>query len=286
MQYEKCCETKHIDPVQEHGKLQDEISHCDTLFICIALKQKEVEKQRQMRNGFMAGGALFALFAGVFFIRRKRIGKEKKRSDELLLNILPEEVAEELKAKGEAEARQIDNVTVLFSDFKEFTLLSEQMTPHALVAEIDMYFSAFDAIVQKHGVEKIKTIGDSYMCAGGLPLPNTTHAGDVVRVALAMQEFFLRQAEERKAAGKLYFEVRIGVHTDPVVAGIVGVKKFAYDIWGDTVNIASRMESGGEAGKVNISGATYALVKDMFLCTYRGKVHAKNKGGIDMYFVI
>ncbi len=208
-----------------------------------------------------------------------------KVEHELLLNILPSEVAEELKAKGRADAKQFDEVTVMFTDFKDFTQISEKLSPLELVAEIHTCFEAFDNIIGKHNIEKIKTIGDSYMCAGGLPLANKTNATDVVYAAIEIQQFIKEHYEQRKNNDKEAFEIRIGIHTGAVVAGIVGVKKFAYDIWGDTVNIASRMESSGEAGKVNISGNTYELVKDKFTCTHRGKIEAKHKGEIDMYFV-
>ncbi|MCB9262485.1 MAG: hypothetical protein H6607_08940 [Flavobacteriales bacterium] len=217
--------------------------------------------------------------------RTEELTSEKKKSDELLLNILPEEVAVELKAKGSAKARHFDEVTVLFTDFKDFTQMSEQMTAGELVEEIHTCFMAFDHIIEKHGLEKIKTIGDSYMCAGGLPVANKTHAVDVVGAGLEILHFILNRKTERTALGKKPFEIRIGIHTGPVVAGIVGIKKFAYDIWGDTVNTASRMENSGETGKVNISGTTYNLVKDKFICTHRGKIQAKNKGELDMYFV-
>lgn len=213
------------------------------------------------------------------------IEKEKLRSDELLLNILPEEVAEELKTKGSAEAKQFEDVTVMFTDFKDFTGISEKLSPAELVAEIDTCFKAFDGIISKHNIEKIKTIGDSYMCAGGLPVANTTNASDVVKAAIEIQDYMQQYSLKQKANNKEVFEIRIGIHTGPVVAGIVGVKKFAYDIWGDTVNIASRMESAGETGKINISGSTYLLIKDKFKCVHRGKIQAKNKGEIDMYFV-
>ncbi len=250
-----------------------------------AIAQAEIAKQKLVRNGFIGGFAVVLLFAGIFFRQRNRIQKEKQRSEELLLNILPEEVAEELKNKGSADAKQFDEVTVMFTDFKGFTQISEKLSPQELVGEIDSCFKAFDNIISKHNIEKIKTIGDSYMCAGGLPVANKSHAEDLVRAALEIQHFMQKHLSERKKSGKEIFEIRIGIHTGPVVAGIVGVKKFAYDIWGDTVNTASRMESSGEAGKVNISESTYELVKDKFTCTHRGKISAKNKGEIDMYFV-
>lgn len=210
---------------------------------------------------------------------------EKEKSDFLLSNILPDEVAEELKAKGKADAKQFESATVLFTDFKGFTQISEKLSPTELIGAINECFSAFDHITQKYGVEKIKTIGDSYMAAGGIPTSNQTHAFDVVSAALEIQEFMNKHRVKKQSEGKLFFEIRIGVHTGTIVAGIVGVRKFAYDIWGDTVNTASRMESSGEIGKVNISETTYNLVKDKFKCEYRGKIQAKNKGDINMYFV-
>ncbi len=207
---------------------------------------------------------------------------EKKRSDDLLLNILPEEVADELKEKGYAEAKQFENVTVLFTDFKGFTAISERLTPQELVKEIDECFRAFDAIIEKYGIEKIKTIGDAYMAAGGLPVPDNNNAVKVVRAALEIRDYMVLLKKEK---GELGFEIRIGIHTGSVVAGIVGSKKFAYDIWGDTVNTASRMESSGEVGKVNISQSTYKLTKEFFNFNSRGKISAKGKGEIEMYFV-
>lgn len=248
-------------------------------------QEKKDAIQRNIRNSIAAGLIGTLVFLIVVYRQRNKISKARKRSDELLLNILPEEVAEELKEKGSADAKLIEEVTVLFTDFKGFTQLSEKLSPKELVAEINECFSAFDHIMQKHGVEKIKTIGDAYMAAGGLPTANATHANDVVLSAMEIQQFMHEHKAKREAAGQLFFEIRIGVHTGPVVAGIVGVKKFAYDIWGDTVNTASRMESSGEAGKVNISESTYELVRDRFNCTHRGKIQAKGKGEIDMYFV-
>jgi len=217
--------------------------------------------------------------------RTKELRIEKQKSDDLLLNILPEEVANELKEKGTADAKQFEMVTVMFTDFKGFTQISEKLSPSQLVEEIHICFKAFDAIIAKHNIEKIKTIGDAYMCAGGLPVSNKTHAVDVVKAAIEIRQFMQEHLAQRKQANQEVFEIRIGIHTGPVVAGIVGIRKFAYDIWGDTVNIASRLESSGEAGKINISGGTYEYVKDKFVCTHRGKIEAKNKGQIDMYFV-
>jgi class 3 adenylate cyclase len=248
------------------------------------IAQKTIDRQILVRNIFMGGCSLLLIFSGVFFAQRNKIKKGKKMSDELLLNILPSTIAEELKSKGNAESKLIDEVTVLFTDFKGFTQLSEQFTPQELVAEINECFSAFDQIMTKHNVEKIKTIGDSYMAAGGLPTSNKTHAQDVIHAALEIQQFMAGYKKAREEAGKLFFEIRIGIHSGPVVAGIVGIRKFAYDIWGDTVNTASRMESSGEVGKVNVSESTYNLTQDVFSFTYRGKIEAKGKGEISMYF--
>lgn len=216
---------------------------------------------------------------------QKQVREEKKKSDELLLNILPSETADELKATGSAKAKNYESVTVLFADFKSFTQLSEQLNPEQLVAELNYFFSAFDTIVEKYNIEKIKTIGDAYMCAGGLPVPNRSHPRDMVNAALEMRNVVDQYNSRKQNSSGLIFEMRVGINSGPVVAGIVGLRKFAYDIWGDTVNIASRMETASVPGKINISGSTYELIRDEFVCTYRGKINAKNKGEIDMYFV-
>ncbi len=219
--------------------------------------------------------------------RTAEVRKEKQKSDELLLNILPEEIAHELKEKGESQARGYDLVSVIFTDFVKFTEISSKLDPKEVVERINSCFKAFDQIMEKHGIEKIKTIGDAYMAASGLPIEQPNVAQQAVIAALEMQAFIEERSLNFEKEGKESFKMRVGVHTGPVVAGIVGVKKFQYDIWGDTVNTASRMESSGEVGKVNISQETYELIKDdaLFEFEHRGKISAKGKGEVDMYFV-
>ncbi len=224
--------------------------------------------------------------------RTKEIEKQKEiiesakaQSDSLLLNILPEEIAEELKQFGKSYARKHDQVSVLFADIKGFTSIAETLSPVKLLTQLDEVFGAFDNIIAKYGLEKIKTIGDAYMCASGLPKANDENALNTVKAGLDMQQFMIGFGQANKIQNLPVFELRIGIHTGPLVAGVVGLKKFVYDIWGDTVNIAARMEQQSEVGRVNISGATYELIKDHFKCTYRGKVKAKSKGELDMYFI-
>ena len=217
--------------------------------------------------------------------RTRELTTEKQKSEELLLNILPVEIAEELKANGVAKAKRHELVTVMFSDFKSFTKISEKMDPEKLVAEIDWCFRAFDKITEKHHLEKIKTIGDAYLCVGGIVSGSQQDAVNVIRAALEIQAFLKDTATLRKANNLPFFEARIGIHTGPIVAGIVGIKKFAYDIWGDTVNIASRIETNGQVGEVNVSGTTYDLVKDHFRFEYHGQYHESDRAPIDMYFV-
>ena len=210
---------------------------------------------------------------------------EKAKTDSLLLNILPDEIAEELKQFGRSYTRKHQEVTVLFADIKDFTMIAEKLPPEKLVTQLDEVFRAFDNIVEKYDIEKIKTIGDAYMCACGLPRLNENNAVTTVRAALDMQEFIKGFALSTKIQNLPIFEMRIGIHTGPVIAGVVGNRKFVYDIWGDTVNLAAQMEQRSEAGKINISGTTFALVREHFNCTYRGKISAKNRGEVDMYFV-
>jgi class 3 adenylate cyclase len=210
---------------------------------------------------------------------------EKEKSEALLANVLPKNTASEIMAKGKATKIKYNFVTVLFSDIQGFTKIAEEMNPEVLIDELDKFFFHFDSVVEKYGIEKIKTIGDAYMCAGGIPEKNRTNPVEVILAALEMQTYMNRLKETSELQGMKYWDIRIGIHTGTVVAGVVGQKKLSYDIWGDTVNTASRMESSGEAGKINISGTTYEFVKDFFECEFRGKMPVKYKGEIEMYFV-
>ena len=214
-----------------------------------------------------------------------RLKKEQERSESLLLNILPKDVAEELKISGRAEAREYEQATVLFSDFVGFTRIAERLSPRELIDELDRCFGYFDQVTEKYRLEKLKTIGDSFMCAGGIPRANKTHAIDCCLAALEIQAFMNQMKDIKHQQGFDYWELRLGMNTGPLVAGVVGHKKFAYDVWGDTVNTASRLEASGVPGKINISVSTYEAVKPLFDCAHRGQVEAKNKGHIDMYFL-
>ncbi|NCO55863.1 MAG: tetratricopeptide repeat protein, partial [Bacteroidetes bacterium] len=254
-----------------------------------AIEQAEIRKKNLTLLFVIA--ILFLVLVFTFYVIKQKniIKKEKRRSDGLLLNILPHETAEELKHFGKSVPKKFNLVTVLFTDFKGFTMISEKMSPEFLVNELNFIFSEFDKIISKYPIEKIKTIGDSYMCAGGLPTANKTNPIDIVLAALEIKKFINNRVVTENT-NIPQWKIRIGVHTGPVVAGVVGTKKFAYDIWGDTVNIASRMESSGEPDKVNISNSTFELIKNKLennniIATYRGEIEAKNKGKIKMYFV-
>jgi adenylate cyclase len=283
---------KRIQAVTLNFDLEKKQGEVDLLTKDKALQELDIRRQKIIRNAISVTGILLLVLAiGLFnryrFVRKtkKIIEAEKERSEKLLLNILPFETAEELKEKGSATPKQYDLVSVLFTDFKGFTTIAEKLTPEQLVEELNQCFLEFDHIIDKYNLEKIKTIGDAYMCAGGIPVANTSNPVDIVRAGLEIKAYMDRLKAEREANGQDYWELRIGIHTGKVIAGVVGKNKFAYDIWGDAVNTASRMESSGAPGKVNISGITYEFVKDQFNCIYRGKIQAKNKGDIDMYFV-
>lgn len=217
--------------------------------------------------------------------RTEDLIKEKEKSDNLLANVLPKETASEIMSKGKAAKIKYNFVTVLFSDIQGFTKIAEEMNPEVLIDELDKFFFHFDSVVEKYGIEKIKTIGDAYMCAGGIPEKNRTNPVEVILAALEMKAYMKNLKESSELQGMKYWDIRIGIHTGTVVAGVVGHKKLTYDIWGDTVNTASRMESSGEAGKINISGTTYEFVRDFFDCEFRGKMPVKYKGELEMYFV-
>jgi adenylate cyclase len=261
----------------------------------IDLKHKEeVQKKEKQRNIIIVSlGIMLLVASGLWsslsFVKKSReaLRIEKDRSEELLLNILPSEIADELKEKGSVNTREFDLVSILFTDFKSFTQTAEKMTPQSLVEEINVCFKAFDYIAEKYQIEKIKTIGDAYMAAGGIPHPFENSTKNIVLAGLEMQEFVTKRVIENEQKQIPFFEMRLGIHAGPIVAGIVGIKKFQYDVWGDAVNTASRIESNGMVGKVNISETLYDLIKDdeTFTFEYRGNIHAKGKGEIKMYFV-
>ncbi|TAH28959.1 MAG: DUF2225 domain-containing protein [Cytophagales bacterium] len=259
----------------------------------IKLQNANIARNRLFNIALTAGLSLVFVLAIVLFRgqqRQKKANKEisyqKIQSDKLLRNILPDEVADELKKEGKAKARKYEKTTVLFTDFQGFTKRTAKMTPEQVIDELNKCFSKFDEIIEKYNLEKIKTIGDAYMCAGGLPIANETNPIDAIKAGIEIQKYMQAYKEECIAKGEDYFECRLGINTGAVVAGVVGTSKFAYDIWGDAVNTASRAESNGEVGKVNITEATYNLVKDIYECEYRGEIEAKGKGFIKMYFVV
>lgn len=224
--------------------------------------------------------------------QQKDLKAEKGRTDSLLRNILPEPVAEELKKFNKVTPRYYPKVTVMFTDFKGFTDITARMTPGEIIKELDVCFAAFDRIIENYEntvgrkcIEKIKTMGDGYMCAGGVPVENDTNPTDVVEVALEFVRFMEKRKLDMISSGLPWFDIRIGINTGPVVAGVVGSRKFAYDIWGNTVNIASRMESTCEPGKINISAVTFQHLNDRYSVTPRGKIAVKNKGEFEMYYV-
>lgn len=223
--------------------------------------------------------------AQVLSLKNEEIAFEKDKSDRLLLNILPSSVAEELKEHGKTSSFHYEEVTVMFTDFKGFTAFAEQNSPEDVVSMLDFYFRGFDNIISRYSIEKIKTIGDAYLCVSGAPEPTTSHAKIMVQAAIEFQQFVKDNQDKKFGIGSELLEMRIGLHTGPIVAGVVGSMKFAYDVWGDTVNIAARMEQSGEIGKINVSETVVAACGESFGFTYRGELEAKNKGLLKMYFV-
>lgn len=301
-QYDKIDETDELIKTNqqlleiEYAKIQEADSLKQAIEIKnIELNFKEETRQRKYTRNIILGISFLilvlalSLFGRLQYTRnaKKEIEKEKEKSDDLLLNILPKEVAEELKLKGEANAKRFDNVSILFTDFKDFTEKSASFDAEDLVKEINIYFKKFDEIILNHGIEKIKTIGDSYMAAGNIPSIDSNYAKNTVLAAIEMQNFVKEKTLDSKKIGKLGFEMRLGIHVGPVVAGVVGIKKFQYDIWGDTVNIASRMESNGLIGKINISEKMYEIIKNIpdFSFEKRGEISVKGKGKMNMYLV-
>lgn len=283
---------------KDHIAYRDSVSNVETVQILANLRtdfevsQKQIEvdllnqekqNQRNVMTSLVIIMILGAIILGTLFWYYKKINKEKKRSESLLLNILPAETARELKQFGKVEAVKSDAVTVMFSDFVDFSRQSELLEPERLVKGIDYYFKGFDRIITKYGLEKIKTIGDSYMCASGLPTPNKYHALNMVKAAIEMIDFV--EKSKNLDNGLPHFEMRIGIHSGPVIAGIVGIRKWQFDIWGNTVNIAARMESASEPGKINLSETTYQEIKEHFHCEYRGEIQVKKGGSFKMYFL-
>lgn len=283
---------RKIQQLQFNFDIEKKEAEIDLLMKEQALQEATIQRQRIVNYASGLIGFLSLLLVLGFYNRyrytqktNKIIESERDRSKELLLNILPAETAHELENSGHTQTRYYENITVMFADFKGFSFIARSLKPQELVAELNDYFIAFDEIVEKYNLEKIKTIGDAYMCAGGIPTPNNTHALNAVQAGIAMQQYVNKKNRERVAKGLDPWELRVGIHMGPIVAGVVGKKKYAYDIWGDTVNIAARMESSSEGGRVNISSSIYNVVKDEYSCIHRGRIFAKNIGEVDMYFV-
>ena len=283
---------KKLGSLQFDFDLQKKQGEINLLTKDVALTDLKLKRQQFAKRVLIGGLGLIFMIALLIFrsylIKRKTnkiLDRQKDEIESLLLNILPAEVAKELQVHGHATPRNYESVSVMFTDFKGFTTIADKMHPQELVEELNACFMAFDEIMEKYNLEKIKTIGDSYMCAGGIPTPSENHVFNMIKASLEIKDYIIQNNARRRAAGLESWYLRIGIHVGPIVAGVVGKKKYAYDIWGSTVNIASRMESNGEPGKVNISSAIYELIKDKYDCIYRGKISAKNIGEIDMYFV-
>jgi len=284
--------TDKLTALQSNFEIQTRQNQINLLTKDKALQELDLRSQK-IQKAFISAALILIFFIAFVIYRNYRskaktniiLDKQKAEIEGLLLNILPSEVAAELQMNGVATPRYYDQVSVLFTDFKGFTVIADALSPQEVVSELNECFIAFDDIIEKYNLEKIKTIGDSYMCAGGIPTENDSHPINIVRAALEIRDWMKHWNEKRRALNQPAWELRIGIHVGPVVAGVVGRKKYAYDIWGSTVNIASRIESSGFPGMVNISEAVFNLVKEKYTCFYRGKISAKSIGDIDMYFV-
>lgn len=268
---------KNLSSIQEIGNMRTDFE--------VSQKQIEVDLLNQQKTNQRVLIFSMLVILGMTGLYFRNINKEKRRSDELLLNILPIKTAEELKEHGKVKAKKFESVTVMFTDFQAFTKHSQNLSPEELVKSVDYFFSKFDQIISSYELEKIKTIGDAYMCAGGLTNTSEKQVINMINAAFEIKAF-MEETKRQSKNGIAHFNIRIGMNTGPVVAGVVGKNKFAYDIWGDTVNVASRMESNSEPGKINVSENTYQLIKAHFDCEYRGEIDVKNKGMMKMYFVI
>ncbi|HQX72086.1 MAG TPA: adenylate/guanylate cyclase domain-containing protein [Chitinophagaceae bacterium] len=283
---------KKLGTLQFDFDLQKKQGEINLLTKDMALTDIKLKRQQFTKKVLIVGLILVLLIALLIFrnyrikVRTHKIlDRQKGEIESLLLNILPSEVANELQVYGHAIPRNYEFVSVMFTDFKGFTAIADKMSPEELIQELNTCFVAFDDIIGKYGLEKIKTIGDSYMCAGGIPTADEHHVENMVKASLEICHFIRQYNQKRNLEGLESWDLRIGVHVGPVIAGVVGKKKYAYDIWGSTVNIASRLESNGMPGKVNISSSVFELIKDKYSCSYRGKINAKNIGDIDMYFL-
>src|SRR5450432_230758 len=281
-----------LTSLQKNFEIQTKQNHINLLTKDKKLQELDLDSQKLQKTIISGVLALILIIALIIFRNylqsaktNKLLDLQKAQIETLLQNILPAEVAKELQRDGRATPRYYEHASVLFTDFKDFTKHADSLSPHEIVSELNTCFMAFDDIIEKCNLEKIKTIGDSYMCAGGITSANESHTLNMIQAGHDIQLFMNMRNEERIFQGLEPWNLRIGIHVGPVVAGVVGRKKYAYEIWGSTVNIASRMESNGEPGMINISAATYELIKEHYLCVYRGKIFAKNIGEIDMYFV-
>ena len=283
---------KKLGTLQFDFDIQKKQAQVDLLTKDKVVQDLKLRRQKTTRNLLLAGLVVAFIIASIIYRNyrskikvNKILDRQNAEIESLILNILPQEVANELQKTGNATPRFYERASVLFTDFKSFSKLADDLSPQEVVTELDACFIAFDGIIEKYKLEKIKTIGDSYMCAGGIPTEDNDHYINIIKAGLEIRDYMHIRNKQRDESGLPAWDIRIGINTGPIVAGVVGRKKYAYDIWGGTVNVASRMESNGEVGRVNISSSTYELIKHKYACTHRGKIMAKNVGEVDMYFV-